>query len=47
MEIGPRLSLELIKIQEGIDEGEVLYHKHIEKSSDEIFANRKAAPLVK
>lgn len=47
MEIGPRLSLELIKIQEGIDDGEVLYHKHISKTNEEIMEIRKKAPLTK
>lgn len=47
MEIGPRMSLELIKIQEGIDDGEVLYHKLVQKTTEEIVANRKAAPMKK
>ncbi|CAI5439439.1 unnamed protein product [Caenorhabditis angaria] len=39
-EIGPRLLLELTKIEEGIDEGEVLYHKHNEKTPDELVKLR-------
>ena len=26
--MGPRLTLELIKIEEGLNDGEVLYHKY-------------------
>ncbi|CCD67360.1 Brix domain-containing protein [Caenorhabditis elegans] len=39
-EIGPRLTLELVKIEEGIDEGEVLYHKHNAKTPDELIKLR-------
>ncbi|UMM11248.1 hypothetical protein L5515_000629 [Caenorhabditis briggsae] len=39
-EIGPRLTLELTKIEEGIDEGEVLYHKHHSKTPDELIKLR-------
>uniref|UniRef100_A0A1I7TKW1 Brix domain-containing protein n=1 Tax=Caenorhabditis tropicalis TaxID=1561998 RepID=A0A1I7TKW1_9PELO len=39
-EIGPRLTLELVKIEEGIDEGEVLYHKHHSKTPDELIKLR-------
>ena len=31
-EIGPRLRLELIKIEEGICNGKVLYHRYVQKS---------------
>lgn len=41
-EIGPRMTLELVKIQEGAVDGEVLYHKFIEKTPEEIEATRKA-----
>ncbi|VDL80931.1 unnamed protein product [Nippostrongylus brasiliensis] len=44
MEIGPRLRLELIKVQDGIDEGEVLYHKLITKTSQELEQLKKDAP---
>ncbi|CAB3410641.1 unnamed protein product [Caenorhabditis bovis] len=39
-EIGPRLTLELVKIEEGIDEGEVLYHKLNSKTPDELVKLR-------
>lgn len=35
-EIGPRMKLKLIKIQEGVCDGEILYHKYIQKSPEEI-----------
>ena len=40
-EIGPRLTLELIKIEEGLLTGEVLYHNHIVKTEEEKEALRK------
>lgn len=40
-EIGPRLKLKLFKIEEGICEGEVLYHDGIKKSSEEIIKIRE------
>jgi len=36
IELGPRMQLQLIKIQEGFATGEVLYHKFIEKTTEEI-----------
>lgn len=35
-EIGPRLKLKLIKIEEGISDGEVLYHEFIAKTPEEV-----------
>ncbi|XP_034750322.1 suppressor of SWI4 1 homolog [Etheostoma cragini] len=35
-EIGPRMTLQLIKIQEGMGEGNVLYHTMISKTEEEI-----------
>lgn len=35
-ELGPRLTLQLIKIEEGLMEGEVIFHKLIEKTKEEI-----------
>lgn len=34
------MTLELTKIEEGIDEGEVLYHKHHAKTPDELIKLR-------
>ncbi|XP_061905882.1 suppressor of SWI4 1 homolog [Entelurus aequoreus] len=35
-EIGPRMTLQLIKIQEGMVEGNILYHANISKTEEEI-----------
>lgn len=40
-ELGPRLRLELLKIEEGISDGEVLYHKFIHKTPEEAATLRK------
>ncbi|KAF2665839.1 Brix-domain-containing protein [Microthyrium microscopicum] len=46
-EIGPRLRLRLVKIQDGLCDGKVMWHEWIEKSEeeqmelDEIWSNRK------
>ncbi|VDM71857.1 unnamed protein product [Strongylus vulgaris] len=47
MEIGPRLKLELLKIEDGIDDGEVLYHRIINKTSTELEMLKKEAPKKK
>ncbi|KAM9844243.1 suppressor of SWI4 1 homolog [Aulostomus maculatus] len=46
-EIGPRMTLQLTKIQEGMGEGNVLYHTIISKTEEEIqeILNRKEAQL--
>ncbi|XP_076000166.1 suppressor of SWI4 1 homolog [Genypterus blacodes] len=46
-EIGPRMTLQLTKIQEGIGEGNVLYHSMISKTEEEIkeILKRKEAQL--
>ena len=41
-EIGPRLELELVKLQEGLCDGQVLYHAHIKKTEQEINKQEKA-----
>ena len=35
-EIGPRMTLELVKIEEGLCDGEVLYHNHVSKTVAEV-----------
>ncbi|KAG2428710.1 hypothetical protein HXX76_011414 [Chlamydomonas incerta] len=37
-EIGPRLDLELVKVEEGLCEGAVLFHAHVAKSAEEAAA---------
>ncbi|QHS72504.1 rRNA-binding ribosome biosynthesis protein [Saccharomyces paradoxus] len=46
-ELGPRLTLKLIKIEEGICSGKVLHHEFVQKSSEEIKAleRRHAAKM--
>lgn len=46
-EIGPRMTLQLIKIEEGMGEGNVLYHSIISKTEDEIqeILKRKEAHM--
>ena len=41
-ELGPRLTLSLLKIEEGVCDGEVLYHAHVRKTKEEIKAQRRA-----
>ncbi len=40
-EIGPRMTLELVKIEDGLCDGEVLYHTYVSKTSEEIAELRK------
>lgn len=40
-EIGPRLTMQLMKIEEGLLTGEVLYHDHVIKTEDEKETLRK------
>ncbi|CAH2273135.1 suppressor of SWI4 1 homolog [Pelobates cultripes] len=37
-EIGPRIKLQLVKIEEGLSDGKVLYHNFIKKTEEEIKA---------
>ena len=39
-ELGPRMTLELFKIEEGVGEGEVLFHNYIKKTEEEKQALR-------
>lgn len=41
-EIGPRLTLELVKVEKDIMKGDVLYHRHLQKSPEEILAIKEA-----
>jgi ribosome biogenesis protein SSF1/2 len=40
-EIGPRMTLELVKIEDGLCDGEVLYHTYVSKTAEEITELRK------
>jgi len=49
-EMGPRLTLELIKIEEGVSSGEVLFHKYVEKTEPEkkkLKRNKEVASSLK
>ncbi len=46
-EIGPRLKLKLIKIQEGLQDGEVLYHFFMSKTPEELQKLRETLKLKK
>jgi ribosome biogenesis protein SSF1/2 len=35
-EIGPRMEMELVKVEEGMCEGRVLYHAYVDKTEDEV-----------
>lgn len=37
-ELGPRMTLELFKVENGLGEGEVLYHKYVHKTESEAAA---------
>ncbi|KAL3909711.1 MAG: hypothetical protein SGILL_007980 [Bacillariaceae sp.] len=43
VELGPRLSLELIKVEQGLGDGNVMYHAHIHKSAEEAKAIQEQA----
>lgn len=42
LQIGPRLELELVKIQEGLATGTVLYHRYEERTTDQATAQQDA-----
>lgn len=41
-EIGPRMTLQLVKVQEGLCDGDVLYHEFVTKTPDEIRTQKLA-----
>ena len=40
VELGPRINMKLIKIEEGLFDGEVMYHSHVKKTEEEKKAIR-------
>lgn len=40
-ELGPRLNLQLIKVEDGLLDGEVLYHELVHKSEEEVLRIKK------
>jgi len=47
MEIGPRMTLKLTKIQDGLDDGDVLYHAFVKKTPAEIAEIKQRIPAIK
>jgi ribosome biogenesis protein SSF1/2 len=47
VELGPRIKMQLIKIEEGLCEGEVLYHKIVDKTPEEKLYIRQQRNLKK
>ena len=47
MEIGPRMTWKLTKIQDGLDDGDVLYHAFVHKTPAEIAEIKKRLPVIK
>jgi ribosome biogenesis protein SSF1/2 len=47
VELGPRLSLELIKVEKGLGGGDVMYHAHIHKTPEEAKAIKDAKDAEK
>eukprot|EP00171_Calliarthron_tuberculosum_P008953 IDg8953t1 len=41
VEVGPRLTLELVKVEAGLCNGAILFHKHVKKSVEEAASNQK------
>lgn len=46
-EIGPRMKLKLMKIEEGICDGEVLYHEFVTKTNEEVAKIREKLDVKK
>lgn len=42
MQIGPRLEMQLVKVQEGVAEGQVLYHRFQSRSSADVASQQIA-----
>ncbi|KAH9521991.1 hypothetical protein DERF_005595 [Dermatophagoides farinae] len=40
-EIGPRITMELVKVENGIMSGEILYHSYVQKTNEEIVEQKK------
>ncbi|KAJ6222964.1 hypothetical protein RDWZM_001509 [Blomia tropicalis] len=47
VELGPRMSLELVKIEDGVMTGEVLYHSYITKTNEEIQETKQKMDIKK
>ena len=38
LQVGPRLELEIVKVEEGLCDGRVLFHRYIQRSGEEVAA---------
>lgn len=47
IELGPRMRLQLVKIEEGLVDGEVLFHQYIQKTEEEKKLIRQRRELQK
>lgn len=43
VELGPRLCLELVKVEQGLGDGNVMFHAHVQKSAEEAKAIQQRA----
>jgi len=43
VELGPRLSMELIKVEQGLGDGNVMFHAHVRKTQEEVKAIQQKA----
>ena len=41
LQVGPRLELEIVKVEEGLCDGHVLFHKYEQRTSEEQLAQQK------
>lgn len=41
-EVGPRMTMQLVKVEEGLCSGAIIFHEYIKKTSDEIVALRES-----
>jgi ribosome biogenesis protein SSF1/2 len=46
-ELGPRLTLEIFKVEQGVNEGDILYHKFIQKTRDEATKTKNKLDKIK
>lgn len=45
-EIGPRMTMELFKVEQGVNEGDVLYHKFVQKDPVEAAKTKKKVYII-
>ncbi len=45
-ELGPRMTLEIFKVEQGVNEGDILYHKFVHKTRDEANKTKAKVRLI-